>query len=225
MSVLDEPIWSSLNGAHARLAEGGRLARRYPPEIGPLTGLAAQTKECYAELASLLGPDDVAVQFLSEDAAAPTGWTTTRRIVMFQMICRTPPPAPKRTDWIELSKEDVPAMLEITKITLPGPFRPRTIELGGYVGFKEGGRLAAMAGYRTCPDGHVEISAVATHPDFQGRGLAKALVAKLARDVFESGKTPILGVRDDNAGAIGLYKSLGFEPRIKQAVLALKRPR
>lgn len=225
MSVLDDPIWSSLNGAHAALAEGDKLARRYPPEIGPLTGLESQSGECYARLAELMGPDDVAVQFLPEDAPVPEVWTVVRRIVMYQMVCAAPPGAPRRTDFVALSKDDVPEMLALAKVTLPGPFRSRTIELGGYVGFKEGGKLAAMAGYRTRPDGHVEISAVATHPDFQGRGLAKALVAKLAQDVYDAGKTPMLGVRDDNANAIGLYKSLGFAPRVKQAVLALKRPR
>ena len=54
----------------------------------------------------------------------------------------------------------------------PGPFRPRTIELGGYVGIFHDSKLVAMAGQRLRPPGYCEVSAVCTHPDARRRGYA-----------------------------------------------------
>src|SRR4030095_3479880 len=36
--LLDNPVWSCLTTRHAHLALGGDAARRYPPEISPITG-------------------------------------------------------------------------------------------------------------------------------------------------------------------------------------------
>jgi len=47
------------------------------------------------------------------------------------------------------------------------------MELGRYFGVIENGRLAAMAGERMGMPGFREVSAVCTHPDFLGRGLAQ----------------------------------------------------
>lgn len=226
MTALDAPIWSALTGAHAALACGGELAKRYEPEVTPLAALREQSAEAYAELAALMSPEDTAILFLSEEPRPPSGWIFGRRISMNQMVCATPPPAPPESlELAPLGPADVPEMLALAKVTLPGPFRRRTIELGGYLGVRAQGRLAAMAGHRIRPEGHVEISGVCTHPDFQGRGLAKALVARLTRDAFETGLMPMLGVRDDNAPALGLYERLGFSTRRVQKVVALKRPR
>ena len=38
--------------------------------------------------------------------------------------------------------------VELATLTRPGPFGPRTIELGDYVGLVDGERLVAMAGER-----------------------------------------------------------------------------
>jgi hypothetical protein len=46
-------------------------------------------------------------------------------------------------------------MLALVARTEPGPFLPRTVELGGYLGIRHGERLIAMAGRRP------EASAVA----------------------------------------------------------------
>jgi len=43
IELLDNPIWNSLSTAHSDLAIGNQLAKCYPPEIGPLSGLAEQT--------------------------------------------------------------------------------------------------------------------------------------------------------------------------------------
>jgi predicted GNAT family acetyltransferase len=142
---------------------------------------------------------------------------------MEQRVCAAPPPAPRAEGIVALGEDDVPEMRALAELTEPGPFRARTIALGGYIGVRDGARLVAMAGHRTRPAGHVELSAVCTHPDARGRGLAGTLVSVLAREVFARGETPFLGVRDDNAPARKLYDKLGFAVRRVQLVTVLKR--
>ena len=74
----------------------------------------------------------------------------------------------------------------------------RTIELGGYIGLFDGDRLVAMAGQRLAPPGFREVSAVCTHPDFRGRGLAAGLTTLVARAILERGEQPFLHHASDN---------------------------
>ena len=55
-----------------------------------------------------------------------------------------------------------------------------------------------MAGERLRPDGFTEISAVCTHPDFQGKGLGKTLTAIKVNEILNRGETAFLHVVLDN---------------------------
>ncbi len=56
------------------------------------------------------------------------------------------------------------------------------------------------------------IANVATHPDYRGRGLARALVsAALDRIRAQGGRYALLRARADNEPAYRLYRSLGFQ--------------
>jgi predicted GNAT family acetyltransferase len=70
-----------------------------------------------------------------------------------------------------------------------------------------------MAGERQKLPGYTEVSAVCTHPDFQGRGYARILISAVAQKILERGEIPMLHVREDNAGAIRVYEKLGFKTR------------
>ena len=106
-------------------------------------------------------------------------------------------------------------MLELISRTEPGPFLPRTIELGGYLGIKHEGKLVAMAGRRLNPPGWVEISAVCTDEEFRGRGYAARLVKAVAAGIQDSGQTPFLHTGAANMNAIRLYEKLGFKIRLR----------
>src|SRR3982750_573002 len=80
-----------------------------------------------------------------------------------------------------LGPRHVPQTVELTTLTQPGPFGPRTLELGDYFGWFDGEQLVAMAGERMHAGPLREISGVCTRPDFQGRGLARRLMIKLVR--------------------------------------------
>jgi predicted GNAT family acetyltransferase len=123
-----------------------------------------------------------------------------------------------------LGPEDVPELLELTRRTQPGPFRPRTIELGSYLGVRRDGALVAMAGQRLHPPGWTEISAVCTHPDHRGQGLASALVRALGHEIRGRGERPFLHAAATNDTAIALYESLGFAVRRAVTFLAVEAP-
>lgn len=222
---LDNPIWHSLATGHAQFAVDGGLAKRYHPDIAPLAAVREQSPEAYKALAELLGPEDVAVLFLDAPPQVPEGWRFIMNTMMEQMVCENPPAAQAHADKIEeLREEDVPQMMALARLTEPGPFRRRTIELGGYRGIRNGERLVAMTGRRTSPPGFVEVSAVCTHPDYRGRGYATTLVSAVAGSILQQGETPFLGVKQDNAAAIRVYENQGFSIRRSLYLVALKRP-
>lgn len=225
---LDAPIWEALHTTHAAMALGDELAKKYPREVSPLAGLREQSPEAYAALGRLLAPGEAAVLFLTEAPRLPDGWKLVRGGGLEQRVCETliepSRPAPVI---LPLGSADVPDMLALTKLTIPGPFASRTIEFGGYVGVREGGRLLAMTGQRTRPAGFTEVSAVCTHPEARGRGYAEALIAHVAKRIFARGEIPFLGVRPDNEGAKRVYERLGFKLRTTMhlAAVATNYPR
>ena len=117
---------------------------------------------------------------------------------------------PSRREAVRLGADDVPDMLALVARTRPGPFLPRTVELGTYLGIRREGRLIAMAGERLHPPGWTEISAVCTDAAFRGQGLGSRLVRAVALGIRERGETPFLHTAATNTAAIRLYESLGF---------------
>lgn len=109
-------------------------------------------------------------------------------------------------------------------LTKPGPYLPRTVELGTYLGIRHRGRLVAMAGERLHPPGWTEISAVCTHPDHRGQGLATRLVRAIAVGIRERGETPFLHAAADNTNAIRLYESIGFTLRRRTNFVMVRTP-
>ena len=110
---------------------------------------------------------------------------------------------------VALGRDDVSEMLALVTAAQPGPFEKRTVEFGGYLGIRIGGRLVAMAGERLRPPGYTEISAVATDPDFRRLGLARRLVAAVADRVTEAGDTPFLHAMAGNTDVIRLMNRWG----------------
>ena len=137
------------------------------------------------------------------------------------MICEAPAHLDERQIFSELTKADVPEMLALTKLTEPGPFLPRTIELGTYLGVYDAGSLVAMAGERLHLTGFTEISAVCTHPHYRGRGYGNTLMSALIGRITSRGEIPFLHVRTQNA-AVRLYEKLGFKVRAQLHLAVIK---
>ncbi|TWR29917.1 GNAT family N-acetyltransferase [Mucilaginibacter pallidiroseus] len=116
---------------------------------------------------------------------------------------------------VNLTTEHISQMVALTKLTNPGPFAQRTIEFGHYCGVFDGDKLVAMAGQRLHAGNFTEVSAVCTHPDYLGRGYARAILIHQVNRMLASGNTPYLHVREDNARAINVYEAIGFKIRRK----------
>ena len=220
---LDNPVWHALAGAQQQFAEGAGLARRFRPEVALFAGIADDTAEAWADLADLVGPRGDAILARSTPIVAPEGWRVLGTRPGFQMVLEREPMADDAPGTRPLTDDDVEEMVALVALTEPGPFRERTIELGGYCGIFADGRLMAMAGRRSAVDDYVEVSAVCTHPDGRRKGYAAAITSTVARGILADGKTPILHVAEHNTGAKAVYDKLGFATRTMLNFASVRR--
>jgi ribosomal protein S18 acetylase RimI-like enzyme len=226
--ALDNPVWGSVTGAHAGLADvvsvGDGRAGRYHTDVAPFGALEdAADPACWDALAELLAGR--ATCLLIEPADLAPGWGVVTVIPGVQMDGTGLAPAPD-PDAVALTEADVPEMLDLVERTRPGPYLRRTIEMGGYLGLRRDGELIAMAGQRLHPSGWAEISAVCTDDRHRAQGLGTRLVRAVAAGIASRGEVPFLHAAADNAGAIRLYEALGFTLRrtLSFTVVRLRRP-
>ncbi len=218
--LLDNPIWHALSTEQSALALGNGLAKRFPMDVSPFGGLIDQSAAAYRALEELL-PGAVTALALDVAPILPPNWEMVHSGKMYQMICETPAHRDDSPIFRELTKADIPEMLALTKLTEPGPFLSRTIELGTYLGVHDAGNLVAMAGERLHPTGFTEISAVCTHPQYRGRGYGNALMSALITRITRRGEIPFLHVRTENT-AVRLYEKLGFQVRAQLHLAVIK---
>ncbi|SHM18689.1 GNAT family N-acetyltransferase [Actinacidiphila paucisporea] len=209
--VLDNAVWSALNGPHRHLAETTGSAARYRTDVSPFVAIADPAEpQSWADLADLAGPGNpVAITGVS---SLPAQWSTGQSAQGVQMVA-TAVHARTDSEAVPLGPSDVPEMLELVARAKPGPFLPRTIAMGAYYGIRREGRLVAMAGERLRPPGWTEISAVCTDEQHRGQGLATRLLLHTAAGIGARGDTPFLHAAAVNTGAIRLYETLGFTLR------------
>ncbi|MFJ7334206.1 GNAT family N-acetyltransferase [Streptomyces sp. NPDC101110] len=217
-AALDDPVGESLRGHHAHLARRLGGAATYAPGVATFSAVPAEPDAAaWHDLAKLLGPGEFADMF-SCPATPPPDWEPVFVLEGRQMVWAggsVPDPSPEGsgTGVVRLGAGDVPEMLDLVERTRPGPFQPRTHELGTYLGIRDGGTLVAMVGERLRPPGWTEISAVCTAPEARGRGHAVRLLGAHIARVVARGDRPFLHVAEANTGALALYERLGFETR------------
>ena len=222
---LDRPVWSMLTGRQAHLAEGDARALRIDRGYGVFGVAADAGAEAQAALAALVPDDGELWMVEGEPWPVPPGVREVKRAVLAQMVAEgTPPPARDGEPPImALHDSDAPEMAALADHAKPGPWGPATHRYGPFFGVREDGRLLAMAGQRMLMPGMAEVSGVATWADCRGRGLARALIGHVMREMVARGETPFLHSYADNAGAIALYQSLGFRIRRQVDVLVIAR--
>lgn len=221
--LLDNIVWNSLVGQHSRFATGTDETRRYAAGFSPIVGFADPARPNLAALTPYCEPGE---HFYCDGWSGPAsaGWHIETESTMFKMVwAGAMPDEDEAPEAIRLGAEHAKQALELAKLTNPGPFGLRTIELGEYFGCFEGPRLIAMAGERMCAGPFREISGVCTHPDFQGRGLARRLMMKLIRRQMQRQETPFLHVMTANDRAHGLYLRMGFRD-YRQSVVRVIAP-
>ncbi|WP_186142004.1 GNAT family N-acetyltransferase [Burkholderia gladioli] len=218
--ALDTLIWNALSTRQAEFAVPGERVLRFQPEVAPFAALADLTPESFGALRESIERYGPAALVTVDEIEPPEGFDVLRRATLIQMVAEREP-EPVALEHVRLEPGDVPDMLALTAATQPGPFGPRTIELGRYLGVRRQGRLAAMAGERLRIDGYAEISAVCVDPAFRGQGLAAGLMRLLMAAMRARGEIPFLHAVASNQNAIAIYRAMGFVARRELHLLVL----
>ncbi|MFI5451940.1 GNAT family N-acetyltransferase [Pedobacter sp. UC225_61] len=222
--ILDNPIYNSLKTAHHSFANGTENVRYYASDVAPFAGLKDNSDEDFKLLYENSATESTFVVFTPVAYAIPSQWKLLHQINMFQMVYDSKQlPTGDDLDFADLNASHVKDMLALVKLTEPGPFRSRTIELGNYTGVLNNDELVAMAGHRFNPTPYVEISAVCTHPDHSGKGYAFRLIREQIKRILEKSEIPFLHVRNDNDGAVKLYQKLGFHIRTEMIAYVVQK--
>ncbi len=213
-----------LTGRQAHLAEGDGTAVRLDRRYGPFGAAIDRSAKAEAALTAHI-PDDGELWIVEgEPWPLPPGAQEVKRAILVQMVADdVAESVGSKRDIIALGDKDAADMAALAFHAQPGPWGPNTHLYGPFFGIREGGRLLAMAGQRMLMPGMAEVSGVATWADCRGRGYARELIGHVMRQMHARGEQPFLHSYADNAGAIALYRSLGFEIRREVHVLVINR--
>ena len=209
-ATLGNIVWHSLTGEQSRFASGPAHARRYARGLPALAGFADPANPDFAALLPHVEPREP-FYCCYWCGPPPEGWAIEADTTCDQYVWNAPMPAADAApEAVRLEQRHMPQMVALAALTKPGPFGPRNAELGEYYGLFDGGRLVAMAGERMQAGRLREVSAVCTHPDYQGRGYARRLTDKIGRLQMARGQVPFLHAMHANERARKLYARMGF---------------
>jgi ribosomal protein S18 acetylase RimI-like enzyme len=214
--LLDNPIWNALTTKDKAKNIGLGNIAYMDAAVAPFIGMPHWHEKNQEELLKNAPADRKWFLLIAEKPNFADELETLLYLPLYQFTCTKLGEAPickREVEIAPLDEKHIDEMLALTHLTKPGPFTKRTIEFGGYVGIFENGKLVAMGGERLHVDGFTEISAICTHPDYQGLGYAAKITHHLASSVIHKGEIPFLHARTDNVKAIALYQRLGFSIR------------
>ena len=220
---LDNVIWSALTTCQAPLAIGGDVARRFQPDFARFAAMAHPTAASLAALARIVRAGEEFALFLPESIDPGPHFEVLAHKTLVQMIGPAIGAPVDASRFIVLGPEHREQMTALVQRTEPGPWLPRSNELGRFLGVFADGALVAMAGERMHLTGHTEISAVCTDPAWRGKGLAGELMRAVSQAIVARGETPFLHVIAENAPAIALYEKLGLRARLRSRLTILRR--
>jgi len=221
---LDNPIWIALNSGSASFAYSNGVVRFIDRRIGFFAGIPLYDTEHLNQLYEAMDSGMRVIVFPPGDLDLDAKWKVRNDNALLQMVFEKPSINLSQDASIRaLAAADVPEMLALTQLAKPGPFLENTIDFGGYFGFFVDGRLVSMAGTRLAAGPYTEVSAVCTHPDFVGQGLAQRVLPHVLNYIQQQGQIPYLQLYPDNLPAYRLYQRLGFVERANLRVYSLEK--
>lgn len=210
--LLHNPVYHALLSGDQHLSSGNEHVKFFEENVSPFAGFLAGYAYGFAELYEFLPSGRKILYAIPSSVTQPAGWQILHEIKGLQFVCKEN--IEIKNDFsniIPLTEIYVEEMMQLARLTKPGPFGTRTIEFGSYFGIFDQGKLVAMTGQRLHVEEHTEISAVCTHPDHTGKGYAFTLLQHQLQIILQQGQKPFLHVREDNKRAIDLYHRLGFK--------------
>lgn len=221
---LDNPIWTALNSGSACFAFGDGVVRFIDRRIGFFAGVPLYDTEHLDQLYEAMDSGMRVIVFPPGFLDLDTKWKVRNDNALLQMVFeKSSINLSSDVSIRALAAADVPVMLALTQLAKPGPFLKNTIDFGGYFGFFVDGKLVSMAGTRLAAGPYTEVSAVCTHPDFVGQGLAQRVLPHVINYIQQQGQIPYLQLYPDNLPALRLYQRLGFVERANLRVYSLEK--
>lgn len=209
--LLHNPVYYALCTGDQQLSFGTEQVKYYDEAVSPYAGFPDTYPNGFADLYALLPPDRKILYANPVPITQPGGWFIQHHIEGLQFIYEGPAVIEASfPNIVPLKEEHVDEMIELVKLTKPGPFGKRTIDFGFYHGIFDNGKLVAMTGQRLHVANYTEISAVCTHLNHLGKGYATALLQHQLKIILQQNEIPFLHVRADNDRAIAVYERLGF---------------
>jgi ribosomal protein S18 acetylase RimI-like enzyme len=209
--VLQNPVYNALLTGDKHLSFGNEQVKFFDEEVSPFAGFAENYVKGFSDLYDLLLPGRRILYAIPSFIKQPSGWQLQHEIEGLQFVYKRG--NEMKTDFtnlIPLTETHVEEMIQLVRLTKPGPFGTKTISFGSYFGIFENGKLVAMTGQRLHVENYTEISAVCTHPHHLGKGYASVLLRHQLQVILQNGEQAFLHVRSDNERAIALYERLGF---------------
>ena len=209
-NLLHNPVFNALLSGDKHLSFGNEQVKYFDEQVSPFAGFAEENEKGFSELYELLPAGRKILFAAPSSITEPKGWQLQHEIKGLQFVYEGKEIKTEFSNMLPLTETHVEEMIELVRLTRPGPFGTRTIDFGSYYGIFDNGKLVAITGQRLHVENCTEISAVCTHPDHLGKGYASILLQHQLQIILQQSQYPFLHVRDDNDRAIALYERLGF---------------
>jgi len=210
-NLLHNPPYHALLSGDKHLSFGNDKVKFFDEEVSPFVGFEHDYEKGFSDLYELLPAGRKILYANPSPITHPAGWQVQHEIKGLQFVYEGGAISGLFSNVIPLTAKYVEEMVQLARLTKPGPFASRTIEFGNYHGIFDNDRLIAMTGQRLHVQNCTEISAVCTHPDHLGKGYAFTLLQHQLQIILQQGQLPFLHVRADNERAIALYERIGFK--------------
>ena len=147
-----------------------------------------------------------------------------RRLDMFRLTIKKKNIELSCQSIINLEKKDMQEALEVFQAAEPDDWSSTNAdklpfdEINQWYGVRKDGRFVSICWNEIYSHGG-HIAFIATHPDYQRKGYASALIKYSLKETFEQTELAIIHVRKDNLPALSAYRKLGYLDHMNYLVL------